>query len=152
MGVLDGLRGFAFFAGKRLREMAEAGVQGAIGSLHDARVVILCAAGILLVALEMAFPFPGGAFVIGNLDGEAAAAAFGVVADENPMAVAEAGDFSAGTGIRKGAVGYFAPRFAAVARSALMEPFGGGAIVAHESEEGAVFPLHDAGLDVAERA
>src|SRR5688500_5439915 len=56
MGVLDGLFGFALFAGRRFPEVAVAGVQSAICGLHDARVVILSAAGIRFIFLQMALP------------------------------------------------------------------------------------------------
>lgn len=141
VGVFDG------FSGGVVEVVAVGGVEGAVLGLHDAGVMI---AGAFGGVFEVAFPGPGFAFVGGDLDGEAVAAAFGVVADEGPVAVLQVDDFGAGAGVGMFAVGDFGPSFAAIGGGGLEQAFRRGAVVAHEGVEGAVALFTDAGLDVAE--
>src|SRR5262245_58375597 len=96
----------------------------------------------------MAFPFPGLAFVIGNLHRETVASALSVVAEEDPMSLAQAYDFRTRARIGQLTVRHRTPSFATVARFALMKSLGRRAVVAHEREE-RILAAHDAGLNVS---
>src|SRR6266516_7207578 len=112
-----------------------AGVQRAVLCLDDARVMIRAGLRSWFVEFQVPFPFPGPAFIVGDLHGETVTVALGVVADEDPVAVAQRSDLGAGAGIGQVAVGHFAPRLAAIAGFALVKTLRRRAIVAHESEE-----------------
>src|SRR6185295_4048189 len=101
------------------------------------------------IKLQMPFPFPGPAFVIGDLHGKAVPSALGVVADEHPMAAAQRSDLGAGPRVGKVAIGHFAPRFAAIMGFTLMQALGRWTVVAHERVKRSILAVDNAGLDVA---
>src|SRR6266487_7137444 len=87
--VLDGFAGriaIHVFGQSLLREMITvAGVQRAVLCLDDARVMIRAGFRAGFIKLQVPFPFPGPAFIVGDLHGEAVTVALGVVADEDPV-------------------------------------------------------------------
>src|SRR5688572_31899874 len=78
------------------------GVQRPVPRFDDAWIMV--GVGARRIVLQAALPLPGLAFIVGHLNGEAVAAFFRVVADEEPSAIFQRDDFSAGAGVGELAV------------------------------------------------
>ena len=91
---------------------------------------------------------PGLAFIVRNLHRQAVPSAFGIVADQDPMTVAERHDLRARARIGQLGIGDRRPGLAAIARFTLLKPFRRRTIIAHERVERPIFAADDTGLDV----
>src|SRR5207244_5803800 len=93
-----------------------AGVQSPIPPLDDAGIMKRARR----IQFQVALPTPGFSFVFGNLNRQTLPPALGIVANEDPMAVAQRGDLGAGARISKFAIGDSRPRLAALMIHALI--------------------------------
>src|SRR5215475_10023754 len=98
---------------------------------------------------QVADPFPGLSFIIGNCHSQRVPAALSIVINQYPMAVPKTGYLRAGTGIGKVTIRHLTPRFPSVLRLTLMQALRRGTIIAHQCKKRSVFPAHDARLDIA---
>src|SRR5207244_12943638 len=95
MSVLDGfMSGLALgiFALCFVKMITIAGVQSPIPPLDDAGIMKRARR----IQFQVALPTPGFSFVFANLNRETVLSALGIVANEDPMAVAQRGDLRAG--------------------------------------------------------
>src|SRR6185503_21221629 len=104
-------------------------MQRAVLGLDDGRIMIGTGFGPSRIGFQVPFPFPRASVVIGDLNSQAVATAFGVVAHQGPMPVTQTDDLRARTGVGQGAVCDRTPGQAAIARITLEQPFGRGSVV-----------------------
>src|SRR6266404_8850525 len=100
MSVLDGfMSGLALgiFTLCFIEMITIAGVQSPVPPLDNARIM----KGPGRIQFQVALPTPGFSFVLGNLNRETVPSALGIVANEDPMAVAQRRDLGARAGIGK---------------------------------------------------
>ena len=100
------------------REVAVGHVNGAVLGLDHAGVVVLARGLLVRVAVQMATPFPGCAFVVAHDGDQRVSALREVVVDHDPVPVLQADDFQAGSRIQDVGVARGRPGDAVVLRGA----------------------------------
>src|SRR5262245_59276109 len=75
--------------------IAVADVHRSVLGLNDGRIMVSAGFGARRVNFQMPLPFPGAPLVVGDLNRQTVASAFGVIADEDPVAVTQSDDLGA---------------------------------------------------------
>src|SRR5262249_34362430 len=109
-------------------------MQGSIACLNDGRIMVSARLVAGRVILQPPFPLPGLAFIIRDRHAQTVAATFGVVVNQDPVAIAKGEDLGAGSRVGQIAVGYWRPGLAVVSRFAFVQAFRSGAVIAHQRE------------------